>query len=69
MFEAFALTPEQYEEAMNSYNRKYPLGRIGEVSDTNAAIAYLADNDLASFLTGIVLPVDGGVIIAGKLYS
>ncbi len=34
-----------------------PLGRIGEVSDIVDAVLYLAD---ANFVTGVVLPVDGG---------
>lgn len=48
-----------------TYADKYPVGRVGEVSDTSAAISFLADNNVASFLTGILLPVDGGSIIAG----
>ncbi|MFE7721874.1 SDR family NAD(P)-dependent oxidoreductase [Nocardia rhizosphaerihabitans] len=35
------------------------LGRIGEVADTTAAVLYLAD---AEFVTGHILPVDGGFI-------
>jgi NAD(P)-dependent dehydrogenase (short-subunit alcohol dehydrogenase family) len=35
----------------------HPLGRIGEVTDTSDAIAYLAS---ASFVSGTVLAVDGG---------
>ncbi|MFE6925727.1 SDR family NAD(P)-dependent oxidoreductase [Nocardia sp. NPDC057663] len=38
------------------------LGRIGEVADTTAAVLYLAD---AEFVTGHILPVDGG-FIAGR---
>lgn len=36
-----------------------PLGPIGEVDDVAEAAAYLA-SDRAKFITGIVLPVDGG---------
>ncbi|MFC4126741.1 SDR family NAD(P)-dependent oxidoreductase [Nocardia rhizosphaerae] len=35
------------------------LGRIGEVADTTAAVLYLAE---AGFVTGHILPVDGGFI-------
>ncbi|MFJ2836203.1 SDR family NAD(P)-dependent oxidoreductase [Nocardia sp. NPDC087230] len=35
------------------------LGRIGEVADTTAAVLYLTD---AEFVTGHILPVDGGFI-------
>lgn len=35
----------------------HPLGRVGEVQDTAQALLYLAR---ASFVSGVVLPVDGG---------
>ena len=35
-----------------------PLGRVGQVKDIVDAVLYLAD---AEFVTGVVLPVDGGV--------
>jgi NAD(P)-dependent dehydrogenase (short-subunit alcohol dehydrogenase family) len=37
-----------------------PVGRIGQPQEIAAAIAYLA-SDEASFVTGVALPVDGGV--------
>lgn len=39
----------------------YPLGRVGEPADIAAAIAFLASDD-ASWITGVTLPVDGGVL-------
>lgn len=56
---------EKIERYFANFQNKYPVGRIGEVSDTSAAIAYLADNDLASFITGTELAVDGGSMVAG----
>lgn len=38
----------------------YPLGRMGKPEDVAYAALYLA-SDEASFVTGIVLPVDGGI--------
>lgn len=37
----------------------YPLGRVGAPDDVAAAAAFLASDD-AGWITGVVLPVDGG---------
>lgn len=39
---------------------RVPLGRFGEASEVAAAICFLA-SPAASFITGVALPVDGGV--------
>lgn len=65
IFDTLGLKAEQAEKMVEEFKNKYPVGRIGDVSDTSAAIAYLADDKLASFLTGILLPVDGGSLVAG----
>jgi NAD(P)-dependent dehydrogenase (short-subunit alcohol dehydrogenase family) len=39
----------------------HPLGRFGEPSEVAGAILFLASDD-ASFITGVVLPVDGGYL-------
>lgn len=59
------MTPQMIEALFTEVKIACPLGRIGKVSDTSAAISFLADNNLASFLTGVLLPVDGGSIISG----
>lgn len=51
------LTPEQ----LASFNTFHPLGRNGQVKDTTAAILFLADDACSGWITGVVLPVDGGV--------
>lgn len=43
----------------------YPLGRVGRPKDVADALMFLA-SDAASWITGIVLPVEGGVL-AGNL--
>ncbi len=50
---------EQFEEL----NGMQPLGRVGEVKDIVDAVLYLAD---ATFVTGVVLPVDGGIHAGGE---
>ena len=41
----------------------YPLGRVGTPADVAGAVHYLA-SEAAGFVTGAVLPVDGGLSIA-----
>jgi len=42
----------------------YPLGRVGEPEDVAHAALFLASNE-AAWITGVVLPVDGG-LMAGR---
>lgn len=41
----------------------YPMGRVGKPEDIAAAVAFLASSD-ASWITGVTLPVDGGILSA-----
>lgn len=49
-------------ELMMGFATRIPLGRIGVTDDIAAAIAYLA-SDEASYVTGAVVPVNGGLFI------
>ncbi|MFC7251795.1 SDR family NAD(P)-dependent oxidoreductase [Halomicroarcula sp. GCM10025324] len=44
-----------------------PLGRLGEPEDIANAVLYLT-SDLASYVTGVDLPVDGGAVRTSVLY-
>lgn len=37
-----------------------PMGRFGESEELDGALLFLINNDAAGFITGVVLPVDGG---------
>lgn len=48
-------------EYLEAIEKMHPMARIGEPSEVAAAILFLASDD-ASFITGVVLPVDGGYL-------
>jgi len=50
-------TPEQ----LASFNSFHPLGRNGQPRDITSAFLFLADDALSGWITGVILPVDGGV--------
>jgi meso-butanediol dehydrogenase / (S,S)-butanediol dehydrogenase / diacetyl reductase len=49
------------EASLEAAARHYPLGRVGHPDDIAAAVAFLASRD-AAWITGIALPVDGGLL-------
>jgi NAD(P)-dependent dehydrogenase (short-subunit alcohol dehydrogenase family) len=59
------LSPEEVKEILPTFNGFHPLGRNGQPADVAEAILFFA-SDQASWITGTVLPVDGGVT-AGRL--
>ena len=48
-------------EQLASFNSFHPLGRNGQAQDITEAVLFLADSDRSGWITGVVLPVDGGV--------
>lgn len=61
-FVSTALTEGLPEEMLNQAVEHTPLGRLGNPEDIAHAVAFLA-SDQASFITGQVLTVDGGLIM------
>lgn len=54
------LSDDQVKEVLPTFNAFHPLGRNGQPRDVAEAILFFA-SEQASWITGTVLPVDGGV--------
>jgi 3-oxoacyl-[acyl-carrier protein] reductase len=50
------------EKILDNMRARTPLGRLGEPADIANAYLFLA-SDEASFITGAVLRVDGGIVV------
>lgn len=58
--EMTAQYPDGYMDEL--LQRRAPIGRAGNLEECAAAVVFLA-SDAASYITGIVLPVDGGILV------
>ncbi|MFR9673489.1 SDR family NAD(P)-dependent oxidoreductase [Streptomyces sp. TR06-5] len=56
---------EGREDALERAAGEYPLGRVGRPDDIAAAVAFLASRD-AAWITGVTLPVDGGLLSGNR---
>lgn len=54
------MSADQVKDVLPTFNSFHPLGRNGQPRDVAEAILFLA-SEQASWITGVVLPVDGGV--------
>ena len=61
-FIATDMTAALGEEILQEVRKQIPLGRMGDPQDVADAVLYLA-SDAASFITGHVLTVDGGLTV------
>ena len=50
------------DAVMAEWVAMHPMGRIGQPEEVAAAIVFLASDD-ASFITGSLLRVDGGLVV------
>lgn len=54
------MTAELGEDLVKKYAEQIPLGRFGSVDDVAGTVEFLV-GDAASYITGAVIPVDGGL--------
>jgi len=58
------IKPEEISQALAGFNAFHPIGRVGTPADVGAVIEFLL-SDAASWVTGAIWDVDGGVM-AGR---
>ncbi|MFC7405767.1 SDR family NAD(P)-dependent oxidoreductase [Georgenia alba] len=59
------MAAEDYSALLERRAAEYPLGRVGNPEDVAAAVAFLLSAE-AAWITGVVLPVDGGANLVGR---
>lgn len=67
IFETVGMSPKEIAKFIEENGKKYPVGRIGNVSDVSRCIAFLA-SDRAEFITGTLLRVDGGAVTSAAYW-
>lgn len=62
-FHVEAIESGCYEQTRDAFLKIHPIGRVGQNVDIYNAIKFLIDNEVAGFITGAILPVDGGACL------
>ncbi|CAG0907307.1 unnamed protein product [Cyprideis torosa] len=61
--------PEAVQELLDAQTiNNTPLGRLGSTADVADASVFLV-SDLSSFITGAIIPIDGGQSLAGDIMT
>lgn len=60
------MSKELYAEYIDTFGKQHPVGRAGQASEVVNAIAFLS-KDNAGFVTGVSLPIDGGMTISNNI--
>lgn len=55
---------EDYASFIENFGKLHPVGRVGQAPEVVDAIAFLA-KESSGFVTGVCMPIDGGMTIAG----
>jgi NAD(P)-dependent dehydrogenase (short-subunit alcohol dehydrogenase family) len=60
----FAELQRDHPEVIESVSQRTPLGRIGEPADDIGGVVVFLAGDDSRYVTGVTLPVDGGMHLA-----
>ena len=58
-----SMTESATPDMVDAIKRQIPLGRDGRADEISAGVVFLA-SDESSFITGVALPIDGGMVIS-----